>query len=224
MSSSVISPSSRCLLTVCQFCKNCIKSKRDCAGYVQPLVYKQHNHGPHSAGHDPLDTTSFGEQEQFQFNARIDVNISQPGVFNPFAYPGYHDEHHTRHGSLPSVQGYQYPPPDATPYVLQSSVPLTDAYRRHSMHQIPSQYPYGLSQVPSNMQRGDQPWSARSELKSEHSSNSDTASFPYAEPTSNLTSPYEMYPQSHGIAPGYFPYDATPLHGLCAPLDAIQTN
>ena len=203
-----------------QFCKNCLKSKRDCAGYVQPLVYKQHNQGPYSAGHDAPDRASFSEHDQFQFNATLDVSIPQPAFFNPFAYSGYNDDHHIRHGSLPSSQSFQYPPPDASPYILQSPMALAEGYRRHSLHHAPSQHSYGLAELHANLQRGDHSWSARSQ----QSSVSDSTTLPYGETPSNLTSPYEIYPQSHRGQPGYFPYDANPLHGWCTPSGAIQTS
>jgi hypothetical protein len=47
----------------CKVCKNCTKSKRECAGYAPPLVYKQH----HNLGHgelSQLDGDQFSFQEQ----------------------------------------------------------------------------------------------------------------------------------------------------------------
>ena len=204
------------MLTTTQFCKNCIKSKRDCAGYVHPLVYKEHHHGPHSA----VDRPSIGDKDQFQFNASLDLHAPQQAFFNPFGYAGYHDDPHARHGSLSASQGYQYPPPDAGPYVLESPMALAAGYRRHSMHHAPSSHTYGLGDLQTNVPRGDPSWSARSQ----QSSISDSTPFSYGDPQSNLTSPYELYPQPRGSAPGYFPYDANQLHGWCAPFDAIQSN
>lgn len=204
-----------------QFCKNCIKSKRDCAGYVQPLVYKQHNQGTHSAGPDGADRGPFSEHDQFQFNAVLDSNTGQPGFFNPVNYAGYQDNGHNRHESLPSSQAYQYPPPDAsTSYTYQPSMPLAEGYRRHSMHYMPSQYPYALSELHVNVQRDDQPWSAQSQ----QSSISDSTPFPFGDPSSSRTSPYDVYPHPHSGAPSYVPYEATPLHGWSTPFDTIQTS
>ncbi|EXJ81059.1 hypothetical protein A1O3_07347 [Capronia epimyces CBS 606.96] len=51
LTTSALSP----ILTSSQVCKNCTKSKRECAGYVQPLVYKQQTQGPPTAFHDPSE-------------------------------------------------------------------------------------------------------------------------------------------------------------------------
>ena len=48
-----------------KICKNCIKSKRDCAGYVQPLVYKQQNQVPHPDIRDPTGQPYPAHDEAF---------------------------------------------------------------------------------------------------------------------------------------------------------------
>ena len=51
------------MLTLSQTCKNCVKSKRDCAGYAQPLVYKQQNQEHGDSHHHEGDQFSFQDQD-----------------------------------------------------------------------------------------------------------------------------------------------------------------
>lgn len=81
-------------------CKNCIKSKRECAGYAQPLPYKQQNQGHPSALHDSDD----------QLLSHHDQSVT-PGGF--FGLPGppdqqYYGQHHGFDPAIPSP--FQQPP------------------------------------------------------------------------------------------------------------------
>lgn len=71
------------ILTLSKICKNCIKSKRDCAGYVQPLVYRQQNQGPQPDIRDPSGRSYSAHDDPF--NASYFNNPPQPG--QPFLGP-----------------------------------------------------------------------------------------------------------------------------------------
>jgi hypothetical protein len=188
---------------------------------VQPLVYKQHNQGPYPPGHDGEDHLSHAEDDQFQFNSYPDTSYSSH-FFNPFTYSGYHNSIHQRHAPISVSTGYQYPPPDAsTPFILQSPLAPGEVYRRHSMHQIPSQHSHEMPELQIGISHDVHPWSARSQ----QSSISDSAPFSYSETPNSLTSPYDAFPHPMSAGPGgYFPYDPTPVHGWSAPFDSIPTS
>ena len=203
-----------------QSCKNCIKSKRDCAGYVQPLVYK--NHGAHMIHHDSTGST-VSEQEHYQFNTALDHGHQRPDQpqYNPFVGLQHHVQYHpSRSGSQRWPQHYQYPIPDpSNPHIGVSPVEASAQPRRHSEHALmgPYQHQHGPPYFEPHGYNRQHHWPVHAV------SFGDRAHF-YSEPESASTSSYEPYPPSRLDSVSAH---ATPLHGLhgwYTPIDAIQSN
>ncbi|KAL2443840.1 hypothetical protein ABEF95_013578 [Exophiala dermatitidis] len=103
-------------------CRNCIKSKRECAGYVQPLVYKQQTQSDAAAFHDPTEPFLSPQSQGAFFNLRFE----QPylGSYHPFD------------PSTPSP--YQHPPfgaADLGSSSLRSNAPFSDGREVSDFHQ-----------------------------------------------------------------------------------------
>ncbi|RMZ92105.1 hypothetical protein DV736_g679, partial [Chaetothyriales sp. CBS 134916] len=193
------------------FCKNCVKSKRECAGYIQPLVYKQHHYSGFPIPQDGHDGHPVHHHESFSFNETIDPSLSHgrppQNYFNPFgSYP-----HHPAAGDgetsalLPSSQQYTAPPP-SQPHLTASPIPFDEQSRRQSFNQ-PNHYlayggeGYGVGQ------RQAPGWASNQYLA--HSPQPAIPHYSDISPASNLTSSYDTYPPSTAK---YFPSDATHLH------------
>lgn len=194
-------------LTHPKFCKNCIKSKRECAGYVQPLVYKQQQG---LSGQEPGSRSSVSDGD-FQFNEAFSAYTpsSQYGSFNPFLSGQEHLSHS---------------------YGFQNHVPVTaygtasdsfEAYRRHSFHEHNSSLlgfgastqAYGTGQ--------DSMWPGRP-LPLATAELIGPPRGLMAVPSTMMTSPgafsesYVGGPSSH--------FDATPLHGWYSTLYPVETS
>ncbi|KAK4938459.1 hypothetical protein LTR10_021088 [Elasticomyces elasticus] len=104
-------------------CKNCVKSKRDCLGYVQPFIYKQQAQGP--AG--PLH----GVAQQ--------VYPGHPGNVPPAGYPNVPFQY----GHPESAMYHGYHAPGPLPYQQDPFSASYHAYPPHAadLHQTPNQTP-----------------------------------------------------------------------------------
>ena len=207
-----------------QFCKNCIKSKRECAGYTQPLVYKQHNQGGHPLPQDAAEGHSLSGHEHFSFNDTIDPSLNHTRgpqeYFNPF---GPYPHHGVASGSQSSMSmPYSQPYPTTTsehPYVTATPTGFEDPHRRRSVHDQPTHYfAYGGAQYNTGLHRQGSGWSGRQ--PSLHSSESGMPQYPEISPASNLTSPFDSYTPASA---SYFS-DAAHLHGWYPPPDALRTS
>ncbi|KAJ9609854.1 hypothetical protein H2200_006183 [Cladophialophora chaetospira] len=87
-------------------CKNCIKSKRDCAGYAQPLVYKQ-SHGHSDSHHQESDQFSFQEPDVGStLNLRWQPEQQYGGLHHDFS-----QAQPSPYGQLPFSASYAMPLP-----------------------------------------------------------------------------------------------------------------
>lgn len=127
------------MLTMSKICKNCIKSKRDCAGYVQPLVYKQHAQDPTPDIRDPTGRPYPAHDDTF--NSAYFITPLQHGQQFLGAYPAVdpsgalpYQQMHSSH----YAQNTQMPPPAAV-HQLNSG---TGPYYGWQANQIPSQQLY----------------------------------------------------------------------------------
>ena len=122
-------------------CKNCIKSKRECAGYAQPLVYQQKTQGPPAARHDTNERLVSLQDEGGPSGGFINLQLQPEQQF-----PG------TYHGFDPTAPfAYQNPSFTASyhavPSVALSELPYTTTLNSGGLYglqemQIPPGQPY----------------------------------------------------------------------------------
>jgi hypothetical protein len=203
-----------------KYCRNCIKSKRECAGYVQPLVYKQQQG---LSNHDTsIRTTPFSDGD-FQFNENYGVvgqsQNTHLGPFNPFQpfaqmrpVTRYHDLH----------QHHQYPvPATAAPFGAAFS---SETFRRHSFQDHNSHllglHGTGMPMYTAHPQNG---WAL-----GPHGPPADslpTAGVHNGMSWSSVAMASPAFSESYAdTSSNYFGNDATPLHGWYTPLETIETS
>lgn len=106
------------------FCRNCIKSKRECLGYVQPLVYKQQqSFADHGTGQE-LPPTDFQSQLQGQFNSYPHSVHMRPDPYQAYDHYGQ---------PINVGPAFQYPDPSDLNRHDPTAFDPTDA-RRSSFH------------------------------------------------------------------------------------------
>jgi hypothetical protein len=196
------------------FCKNCVKSKRECAGYVQPLVYKQQQ----GLSNQDCESRASQSDGEFHFNGDL-VGIGpspqpQYGPFNPFlslqSQFGNTTRFHNNDGRPPV---FQYPPPDSSqPYALPLANQSFDSHRRHSFqHHNAQLFGYGQS-LPAHTAHVDPAWARKAQITmmpEQVAYQQDV----YAQQNAMLQSPgaySEGYP---GVPSSYLSFDTVPLHG-----------
>lgn len=194
-----------------KFCKNCIKSKRECAGYVQPLVYKQQQGLP---AHDASSRSSISDGE-FQFNEGFGgyTPMSHLGSFNPFL---------PSHDQFTSPQSYQYP----TPGLQQSYGSPTysfEAFRRHSFQDHNANLlGFGAASQPyPTGQQGVWPGRHADPTMSPHAGITPGA---MGLSSTMMTSPGAFSESYASASSSHFPLDAPPLHGWYTPLYTVETS
>lgn len=105
-------------------CKNCIKSKRECAGYVQPLVYKQEHHAPTSTIQGRNDAIYRPQDQPFIPREYLNMPMQQHHFMNtqpPFQPHAHHQpyQNHPQYvGTIPvqaRAMQYQNIPADPSP-------------------------------------------------------------------------------------------------------------
>jgi hypothetical protein len=96
-----------------QICRNCIKSKRECLGYVQPLVYKQQNREPSNPNYDLPEQSDSNQFESFPNGSFSDPDSFQ-GPQNAGPYPSSGVLLPTNYQQLPFSASYHAYPPSAS--------------------------------------------------------------------------------------------------------------
>nr|KAK5434704.1 hypothetical protein LTR18_010199 [Exophiala xenobiotica] len=94
-------------------CRNCIKSKRECLGYVQPLVYKQQNREPSNPIYDLPEQSDSNQFESFPSGSFSDPEFFQ-GPQNAGPYPNSDVLLPTNYQQLPFSASYHAYPPSAS--------------------------------------------------------------------------------------------------------------
>ncbi|ETN46750.1 uncharacterized protein HMPREF1541_00939 [Cyphellophora europaea CBS 101466] len=195
------------------FCKNCIKSKRECAGYVQPLVYKQQQG---LSTQDPGSRTSLSDGE-FRFNEGFGLvgSSSQAhfGPFNPFLSLQNHFAHSIKnHNHASRSQAFHYHPPDPSqPYAHPPAAQSFDSYRRHSFqHHNAHLFGYGAG-LPAftNAQEGS--WAGRPQTGM-MTTQASYSQEDYGQPTTMMASPGAYSESYAGVPASYLSFDSAPLH------------
>ncbi|KIW91898.1 uncharacterized protein Z519_07868 [Cladophialophora bantiana CBS 173.52] len=179
-------------------CKNCIKSKRECAGYSQPVVYKEHNQGQTVAAHEPRDRLSFQDQ---------DVTVALGQRWQPEQdYLGLHHDfgqtNPSPYNQLPFGASYHAMP--FAPALLSShtDAPLTDTEYGWQSAQHPSnQSYYGLAETSG----GDVPGF----ISSDNQAGSSAAFFPLDPRLTDQSATFTLHPP---LAQIQTPQSAFPAH------------
>ncbi|RMD40798.1 hypothetical protein DV735_g4334, partial [Chaetothyriales sp. CBS 134920] len=193
------------------FCKNCIKSKRECAGYIQPLVYKQHHYSGFPIPPDGPDGHPIPHHDGFSFNQTFDPSLghARPAqhYFNPFG--SYPHPLASGDGDAPALlaSSPQYPPPvPAHPHMTTSPAPFDEQNRRQSFNQPNHYLAYGGGAY-NLAQRQAPGWTGSQYLA--QTPQPTIPQYSVVSPTSSLPSPYNTYPPPTAK---FFPSDATHLH------------
>ncbi|KIX02642.1 uncharacterized protein Z518_08584 [Rhinocladiella mackenziei CBS 650.93] len=100
-------------------CKNCIKSKRECAGYVQPLVYKQQTHGPPPTIHDSRERILSIQDEGGGSGGFFNLRLQQEQQYLE-TYPGFDPAIPSPYQQLPFGASYH-----AFPFALPNDPSYT---------------------------------------------------------------------------------------------------
>ncbi|RMZ81748.1 hypothetical protein DV738_g2084, partial [Chaetothyriales sp. CBS 135597] len=190
---------------------NCIKSKRECAGYIQPLVYKQHHYSGFPIPQDGPDGHPMQHHEGFSFNQTFDPSLGHgrpaQNYFNPFgSYP-----HPLAAGEgeapalLPSSQQYA-PPGPPQPHMTTSPIPFDEESRRQNFNQSNHYLAYGGGAY--NVGQRQAPGWTGSQYVTQ-TAQPPIPQYSVVSPTSSLPSPYNTYPPPTAK---FFPSDATHLH------------
>ena len=100
-------------LFMIQICRNCIKSKRECLGYVQPLVYKQESRGPSNPSYDLPEQSDSNQFESFPTGSFSNSDFLQAPQ-NTGPYSNNDVPLPTHYQQLPFSASYHAYPPSAS--------------------------------------------------------------------------------------------------------------